>query len=113
MIFKLVEGFQGHHKVYMPKNFKSKNGIEVKCDNDNVQILISHFHSLYKSEVEVDATVLENLLQCDIAHELVQPQCILKLQMRSKASICKGRGDPQDPNNHCGISPKRDVSQNT
>jgi hypothetical protein len=27
MVFKLMEGFTSHHKKYMPKNFKSKNGV--------------------------------------------------------------------------------------
>ncbi len=70
MIFKLMEGFQKHHKVYIPKNFKSVNGINAKCDNYNTKILNSHFHSLFNSEVEVDLTVLEGLLQYDISHEL-------------------------------------------
>jgi hypothetical protein len=36
MIFQLMEGFQKHHKVYIPKNYKSKNGIEAMRDVDNV-----------------------------------------------------------------------------
>ncbi len=70
MVFKLMEGFQKHHKVYIPKNFKSVNGIEAKCDKDNAKILNSHFHSLFNSEVEVDLTVLENLKQYEVNLEL-------------------------------------------
>jgi hypothetical protein len=158
MIFKLMEGFQRHHKVYMPKNFKSKNGIEAKCDNDNAQILNSHFHSLFNSEIEVDPTVLEGLLQYDIAHELdatpthAEVTNAIKSMAHDKApgqsklttdmiknlppsalnfyieiiqefwktkdvdlnswhtmilsTIYKGKGDPQDPNNHRGIALK-------
>jgi len=30
MVFKLMEGFQAHHKTYLLKNFKSKSGTEAK-----------------------------------------------------------------------------------
>jgi hypothetical protein len=63
MIFKLMEGFQKHHKVCIPKNFKSKNGIEATCNNNNAQILNSHFCSLFNSKVEIDDTVIESLSQ--------------------------------------------------
>jgi hypothetical protein len=43
MIFKLIEAFQGRHKTYMPKNFKTKSGKEAKCDTENAQILNEHF----------------------------------------------------------------------
>jgi hypothetical protein len=70
MIFKLMEGFQGHHKTHMPRNFKTKTGKEAKGDKENAQILIEHFHSLFNSETEVDITVLDGLSQYKIAHEL-------------------------------------------
>ncbi len=70
MVFKLMEGFQKHHKTYMPRNFKSKNGIEAKSDEENTQILNSHFRSLFNSEVETDPTILEKLPQYEVAREL-------------------------------------------
>jgi hypothetical protein len=48
----------------MPKSFESKTGIAAKCDDDNMQIPNSHFHSLFNSEIEVDLPLY------DIAHEL-------------------------------------------
>ena len=71
MVFKLMEGFQNHHRNYLPSNFQSKNGIEAKNDTDNAQILNSHFQSLFNSEVQVDMTVLDNLPQYNIAHNII------------------------------------------
>jgi hypothetical protein len=70
MIFKLMERFQGHHRTHLPSNFKNKNGIEAKNDDDNAVILNAHFHTLFNSQVEVDPTVLDNLPQLPIQHDL-------------------------------------------
>ncbi len=70
MVFKLMEGFQTHHKLSMPKNFKSKAGVEAKTDKDNAKILNTHFHSLFSSQVKIDATVLNECPQCEINHTL-------------------------------------------
>jgi hypothetical protein len=63
MIFKLIEGFQNHHKVFIPKNFKSKSGIIAKTDEENANILNSHFQSLFNSQIEPDFSVLDELPQ--------------------------------------------------
>ena len=63
MVFKLMDGFQKHHKNILPKNFKSKTGTEAKNDTDNAAILNDHFYSLFNSQVQVDYTVLEELRQ--------------------------------------------------
>ena len=70
MVFKLMEGFQGHHRNHLPSNFRNKNGVEAKTDTDNAQILNDHFQSLFNSGVQVDPTVLDSLPQHNIAHEL-------------------------------------------
>jgi hypothetical protein len=70
MVFKLMEGFQKHHRTHLPSNFKNKNGIEAKNDDDNAAILNSHFHSLFNSNVQVDPTVLNDLPQHEIKYEL-------------------------------------------
>ena len=70
MVFKLMEGFQGHHRTHLPSNFKNANGIEVKNDDDNAVILNAHFHTLFNSQVEVDPTVIDNLPQLPIQHDL-------------------------------------------
>jgi len=56
MDFKLMEGFKKHHRSYLPKNFKSKNGSEAKNEDDNAAILNKHFHCLFNSQVQVDPT---------------------------------------------------------
>ena len=158
MIFKLMEGFQSHHRNYLPSNFRSKNGIEAKNDTDNAQILNAHFQSLFNSEVQIDPTVLNNLPQQNIAHDLgnvptahdikkaiakmsydkapgqsglttdmiknLPPEALNFLIQRIQdfwrnpnvdyeawhttilSTIYKGKGDPQDPNNHRGIALK-------
>ncbi len=88
MIFKLMEGFQKHHKVYMPKTFKFKNGIEAKCDKDNARILNSHFHSLFYSEVEVDMTVLEELPQYEVKQELGEAPTHAEVISAIKSMAC-------------------------
>mmetsp|Transcript_1493 Transcript_1493/g.2313 ORF Transcript_1493/g.2313 Transcript_1493/m.2313 type:complete len:881 (+) Transcript_1493:452-3094(+) len=158
MVFKLMEGFQGHHRNYLPPNFRNKNGIEAKNDADNAQILNSHFQSLFNSEVQVDMTVLDNLPQYNIVHNLgdvpthheikkaianmkydkapgqsglttdmvksLPTEALNFLTQRIQdfwenpdvdydtwhttilSTIYKGKGDPQDPNNHRGIALK-------
>jgi hypothetical protein len=65
-----MEGFQIHHRVHRPKNFKSKAGIDANNDNDNANILNTHFYSLFKSQVRVDESVLEGIPQRETANEL-------------------------------------------
>jgi hypothetical protein len=70
MVFKLMEGFQNHHKISMPNFFKSKAGAEAKNDEENAKILNEHFHTLFNSQVEIDPTVLDEPPQCNINHTL-------------------------------------------
>lgn len=70
MVFKLMEDFTSHHKKDMPKNFKSKNCIEAKTNEDNASILNAHFHSLFNSQVQINPTVLNALTQHNNQQEL-------------------------------------------
>jgi hypothetical protein len=70
MVFKLMEGFQTHQELSMPKKFKSKACVEAKTDEDNAKILNTHFHSLFNSQVKIDTTVLDKLPQYEINHTL-------------------------------------------
>jgi hypothetical protein len=54
LVFKLMEGFQSHHRAYIPKKFKNKSGIGAKDDEGNAKILNTHFYSLFNSKVQVD-----------------------------------------------------------
>jgi hypothetical protein len=69
MVCNLMDGFTKHHRIYLPTNFKHKNGIEAKNDNNNANILNAHFNSLFNSQVRADPTVLDNLPQHNIKHE--------------------------------------------
>ena len=64
-----MQGFTNHHRTYLPNNFKFKNGIEAKNDDDNAKILNAHFASLFNSQVQVDFTVLDKLPQYETRHE--------------------------------------------
>ena len=70
MVFKLMEGFTKHHRTFHPTNFKYKNNTEAKNDNENAEILNTHFNSLFNSQVQVNFAVLNNLPQCETRHEL-------------------------------------------
>ena len=48
MVFKLMDGFQKHHRNILPKKFKSKTVI--KNDTDNETILNGHVHLLFNSQ---------------------------------------------------------------
>ena len=81
MVFKLMEGIQRHHKNYLPKNFKSKQGNEAKNEDDNVKMFLvttSNASSIAKSKV--DPSVLDNLCQLQVAHELGNPPTFNELK---------------------------------
>ncbi len=54
MIFKLMEGFQGHYKQPKARNFKNKEGTEATNDNENLQILVDHYQSVFNHRAETD-----------------------------------------------------------
>jgi len=74
VVFKLMEGFQNHHKTKMPKNFKNKNGVEAKCDKDNANILNSPIYSLFNSGTEADPLALEDFPQYKVIPQLESHQ---------------------------------------
>ena len=63
MIFKLIEGFQGHHFLVCQKNFKNKTGKVAKNDNENAKILKNHYKEVFNRSVPVDLSVLEGIKQ--------------------------------------------------
>ena len=78
MVFDLMEGFSTHHHIFCPTNFKYKNGTEAKNDRDNSDILNSHFSSLFNSQVNIDYSVLDNLLQHEIKNMNMEIHQLLK-----------------------------------
>jgi hypothetical protein len=58
MIFKLVDGFQMHHRNYVERNFKSKDGKIAENDSENAEILKMQFSSLFNSHTEADFSVI-------------------------------------------------------
>ena len=59
-----------YHRAYLPRNIKTNNGFEAKSDQDNATILNQHFHPSFNSHVQVDPTILNDLLQHPIQHHL-------------------------------------------
>ena len=86
MVFKLMEGLQKYHHTYLPANFKNKSGIKAKTDNDNTDLLNSHFYSLFDSEEQVNPSVLEKKAKHDIKNKLLKKSCASSLQNASKAT---------------------------
>ncbi len=70
MMFKLIEGFQTHHKRTTEKNFKFRDGMIAKDSDKNAKILKAHFSELFDSQVEIDMTVLEDILKHKVQHKL-------------------------------------------
>ena len=70
MVFKLMEGFQSHHKTLIPRNLKNKAGIEAKDENENVKILRDHYHSLFNRHAEVDYAVLNKIPRHETQHHM-------------------------------------------
>ncbi len=70
MVFKIMEGFQTHHKSEVERFFRFKDGKLAKNADENAEVLKSHFSSLFNSQVEVDNTVLEEIPKHEIQHEL-------------------------------------------
>jgi hypothetical protein len=57
-----MEGFQSHHKIFIPKNFKNKTSREVKSDTEeSVRILLDHYHTLFNRHAEVYYSVLNSI----------------------------------------------------
>lgn len=74
MIFKLMEGFQTHHKKNMEKNFKSEDGKMAKNDDENAEILKTFFSSLFNSQAKVDFSVLDEIPKHETQHNLGRTQ---------------------------------------
>jgi hypothetical protein len=66
MVFRLMERFQTHHKNKVEKNFKFKDGRLAKNVEEKAEIFKSHFSSLFNSQVEIDATVLDKIPKHEI-----------------------------------------------
>jgi len=47
IIFKIMEGYQGHYKKKNQMNFKNENGMIVMDDKSNVTILQNHYHEVF------------------------------------------------------------------
>ncbi len=70
MVFKLMEGFQTHHKKTKEKNFKPEDGRIAKNNDKNAEILKGHFSKLFNSQVGIDMTVLEGIPKHEVQHRL-------------------------------------------
>ena len=63
MVFKLIEGFQGHHWSFCQKKFKNKKGKMSKNDNENAKILKQHYKEVFNWSVPVDLSVIKGIKQ--------------------------------------------------
>jgi len=63
VIFKIMEGCQGHYKKMNQMNFKNENGMIAMHDKSNVTILQNHYHEVFNQRVDVEETILEQMEQ--------------------------------------------------
>ncbi len=75
-----MEDIPNHHKTYMPKNFKTKSGVKAKNDKDNAKVLNTHFYYLFKSQVQVDKTILEEIPQREIESQLDETRSMKEIK---------------------------------
>ncbi len=76
MIFKLMEGFQTHHRKCVEKNFKYRSGKVAKKCEENAEIL---------KAVEVDFSVIDEIP----AHEIQQKLGVTPSKKEIKKAISK------------------------
>jgi hypothetical protein len=70
MVFKLMEGFQTHHRRTKEKNFKFEDGRIAKNNDENAKILKGRFSKLFNSQVGIDMAVLEDIPKHEVQHKL-------------------------------------------
>ena len=70
MVFKLTKGFQKRHCNYLPSNFKNKNGIEAKNDDDNASNPQFPLSLPLQQPSPSGPTVLNSLPQHAVKYEL-------------------------------------------
>ena len=73
MVFKLIEGFQGHHRQFSQKIFKDQNGHIALTNTENAKILRKHYHKVFNHSAPVDMTVLNSIQQHLTAYSLGVP----------------------------------------
>ena len=73
MVFKLIEGFQGHHRQFSQKIFKDQNGHIALTNTENAKILRKHYHKVFNCSVPVNMTVLNLIQQHFTAYSLGDP----------------------------------------
>jgi len=70
IVFKLIEGFQGHHRMYKPKAFKDQWGKIATNNKENMNTLGTHYHAIFNRRANIDYSVLKEIKQCDNSPEL-------------------------------------------
>jgi hypothetical protein len=69
-VFKLMEGFQTHHRKTIEKNFKFKDDRIAKKSDESTEILKAHFPELFNSQVGIDIAVLEDIPKHEVQQKL-------------------------------------------
>jgi hypothetical protein len=58
MVFKMIEGFQSHHKSFVPEMFKNSKG---KTPKDSTKKLKSYWPNTFNRHADFDETVLKGI----------------------------------------------------
>ena len=66
MVFKLIKGFQGHHRNFCQKNFKDEKGKVAMTDKGNVNILKTNYDQVFNRSATVNLNVLDSIKQLPI-----------------------------------------------
>jgi len=69
-MFKLIEGFQGHHRTFNQKNCKDQRGKMATNNEENANILHTHYHAVFNRRADIDYSILEEIKQHDNSPEL-------------------------------------------
>jgi hypothetical protein len=69
-IFKLMEGFQSHHKNSVPKNLKDSHGKEAATNDQNLKIISDHCKKGFNNHAQIDPTVIDEIPQLPIQCEI-------------------------------------------
>jgi len=70
IVFKIIEGFNTHHKKYSPKNFSNSKGDVTKNNSKNLEIPKEHLHPIFNSSSETNPSIINEILQRPIANNL-------------------------------------------
>ena len=69
-MFKLIKGFQGHHRMFNHNKFKDQRGKMATNNEENANILCTYYHAIFNRSANIDYSVLKEIKQHDTSPEL-------------------------------------------